>query len=145
MTAKELEKTFFRELKSYNQTNFKTLATADLTREDAAVHKAFSAAVTRYFIFREKHPEISEQDFKILYFKLKLDLVASYFSEYPETDVSNLVGFQLELKHYIRENKNKFEEGGLSNVGDSSLPNIQVGSDSQLQVEQQQEAVDIAV
>ena len=40
---------------------------------------------------------------KVLYFKLKLDLVAKYFSEYPETSTDNLIAFQIELRNYVRE------------------------------------------
>ena len=99
-TSKELTELFLSELKKYNQTNYKSILRADLTKQDAAVHKAFSSVVTRYFIFREKHPEITETENKILYFKLKLDLIAKYFSEYPDTTTDNLVAFQLELKSY---------------------------------------------
>ena len=62
---------------------FKTIENADLSVKSAVVHKAFSSVVTRYFSFREKHPEITDEEHKILYFKLKLDLIATYFSEYP--------------------------------------------------------------
>ena len=78
--------------------------------EDASVHKAFSSVVTRYFIFREKHPEITDEENKILYFKLKLDLVAKYFSEYPETTTDNLVAFQIELRNYSREHREAEKE-----------------------------------
>lgn len=105
-SSSELTNMFFSELKSYNSNNFKAIATADLSKQDAAVHKAFSSVVTRYFIFKEKHPEISEVEHNILYFKLKLDLVAKYFSEFPDTSTDNLVAFQIELKNYIKEKGN---------------------------------------
>lgn len=101
----ELVNTFFHDLKQYNSSNFKAIAEADLSVQDAAVHKAFSSVVTRYFIFKEKHPEISESDQNMLYYKLKLDLVARYFSQYPDCSTDILVGFQLELKDYIRSQK----------------------------------------
>jgi hypothetical protein len=104
MTTNELINLFFSELKRYNQSNFKTLEKADLTTDGDSpmVRKSFSSVITRYFIFREKHPEISDVDNKILYYKLKLDQVAKYFSEYPETSTDNLVGFQVELKNYVK-------------------------------------------
>lgn len=102
MRSNELEELFLKELKGYNSTNFKAIATADLSQNDAAVHKAFSSVVTRYFIFKEKHPEISDGDHNMLYFKLKLDLVAKYFSEYPDTTTDPLVAFQIELRDYIK-------------------------------------------
>ncbi len=102
-TSKELTELFLKELKAYNQTNYKSILRADLSKQDAAVHKAFSSVVTRYFIFREKHPEITETENKILYFKLKLDLIAKYFSEYPDTSTDNLIAFQLELRSYDEE------------------------------------------
>lgn len=101
----ELIKLFFSDLKRYNVTNFKTIAKADLDKDDATVHKAFSSVVTRYFIFRERHPEITEAEHNMLYFKLKLDLVARYFSEYPDTSKDNLVAFQIELKNYIKDTR----------------------------------------
>jgi len=70
------------------------------------VRKSFSSAITRYFIFRENHPEITDVDNKILYYKLKLDQVAKYFSEYPESSTDNLIGFQVELKNYVKEHQN---------------------------------------
>ena len=107
----ELTNLFFRELKSYNSSNFKTLEKADLSDggDDPVVHKAFSSVLTRYFIFREKHPEITDVENKVLYFKLKLDQVAKYFSEYPDTSTDNLVGFQVELRAYVKEHKESAE------------------------------------
>lgn len=110
-SSNELVKIFFRDLKQYNATNFKTIANADLSRDDASVHKAFSSIITRYFIFREKHPEITEAEHNILYFKLKLDLIARYFTEYPDTTTDNLVAFQLELNNYIKETKGGNSDG----------------------------------
>ena len=107
MTTQELINLFFSDLRKYNISNFKTLEHADLSKndDDPVVRKSFSSVITRYFIFREKHPEISDEDNKILYFKLKLDQIARYFSEYPDTTPDNLIAFQLELKAYIREHK----------------------------------------
>lgn len=108
MTTTELINLFFSELKRYNSSNFKTLEKADLSKDGDSpmVRKSFSSVITRYFIFREKHPEITDVDNKILYYKLKLDQVAKYFSEYPETSTDNLIGFQVELKNYVKEHHN---------------------------------------
>jgi len=97
---------FFKELKQYNSTNFRALQKADLSIEDASVTKAFSSAITRFFIFVEKHPELSVSDKRVLYFKLKLDMVAQYFAEYPESNLDLLKGFQFELQKF---NKNDDE------------------------------------
>ena len=105
LSSLELTTTFFKDLKSYNSTNFRTIERADLTRDDATVHKAFSSVVTRYFIFSERHPEISDSDKRILYFKLKIDMIARYFSEYPDTNLDLLRAFQLELQQYVKENR----------------------------------------
>lgn len=112
MTTTELINLFFSELKRFNSSNFKTLEKADLTvnGDDPIVRKSFSSVITRYFIFREKHPEITDVDNKILYYKLKLDQVAKYFSEYPETSTDNLIGFQVELKNYVREHQSSDAE-----------------------------------
>lgn len=93
-SSNELVNLFFHDLKQYNATNFKAIANADLSKNEATVHKAFSSVVTRYFIFKERHQEISEVEHNILYFKLKLDLIARYFTEYPDTSTDNLVAFQ---------------------------------------------------
>lgn len=145
-TSKELTDSFFFDLKRYNQTNFKTIAKADLSKQDAVVHKSFSSVITRYFIFREKHPEVSDTEHRILYFKLKLDMIARYFSEYPEVDPANLVAFQLELKEYVknhRKDKDDTEEG--ENAETPSISNIGLEPDNGVPVEQQQEPVSIAV
>ena len=105
LSSNQLVQLFFKDLKQYNATNFKTIAKADLSKNDATVHKAFSSVVTRYFIFKERHPEISEVEHNILYFKLKLDVIARYFTDYPDTTTDNLIAFQLELRNYLKENK----------------------------------------
>lgn len=102
---RELSLTFFHDLKQYNSTNFRTILKADLTRNDATIHKAFSSVVTRYFIFCERHAEISEIDKRILYFKLKIDMIARFFSNYPDVTIDELRPFQLELINYVRETK----------------------------------------
>lgn len=105
MSSLELTATFFKDLKQYNTTNFRTIERADLTKYDATAHKAFSSVVTRYFIFCERHPEISDVDKRILYFKLKIDMIARYFSEYPDTNVELLRAFQLELLQHIKDSR----------------------------------------
>lgn len=103
----ELCNLFLSELKQYNSTNYKTLVSAKiLDASDAIVHKAFSSVVTRFFIFKEKHPELTDAEIRVLYFKLGIDTVAQYFSEYPEGDVNLLLSFQSKLKAYA----NKSEE-----------------------------------
>ena len=54
LSSNQLVQLFFKDLKQYNATNFKTIAKADLSKNDATVHKAFSSVVTRYFIFKER-------------------------------------------------------------------------------------------
>lgn len=101
-TAKELENMFFSELKQYNNTNFKTLLTADLSADDAKAHKSFSSVITRYFIFREKHKEdLSVSELNQLYFELKLDLISQYFAQYPDSTTETLAGFQNELREFV--------------------------------------------
>lgn len=111
MTTNELINLFFSDLKRYNSSNFKTLEKADLAKDGDSpmVRKSFSSVITRYFIFREKHPEITDEENRILYYKLKLDLVAKYFSEYPETSTGNLVAFQIELRNYVKEHREVLE------------------------------------
>lgn len=107
MTSNELTSLFFKELKQFNSTNFRTIAKADISKEDAVVHKACSSVVTRYFIFREKHPEISESDLRMLYFKLRIDMIARYFSEYPAASTEDLKPFQRELKLYLEREESE--------------------------------------
>ena len=105
LSSLELTKLFFHDLKAYNSTNYRTIERADLSKDNATVHKAFSSVVTRYFIFAERHPEISDADRRILYFKLKIDMIARYFSEYPDVNLDLLRPFQIELQHYVQENR----------------------------------------
>lgn len=109
LSSLELIQVFFKDLRHYNSTNFKTLEKADLSQpsaeNDATIHKAFSSVVTRYFIFAERHPEISDAEKRILYFKLKIDMIARYFSEYPDVNIDLLRAFQLELQQFIKDNK----------------------------------------
>lgn len=143
-TSKELTNMFFSDLKKYNGTNFKSIAKADLTKQDAAVHKAFSSVLTRYFIFKEKHPEVTDMEQRMLYFKLKLDMIATYFSEYPETTTDNLIAFQLELKKYVKEMRsNNRSEGEFTDESNPSLSNIELESDNTVSVEQQPELVSV--
>lgn len=109
----QLVQTFFHDLKKYNETNFRNIQRADLSVVDPEVLKAFSSVITRYFIFCEKHPEISKSDQRILFFKLKIDLVARYFSECYDPEVNAfdyLKSFQLELHNYLKDTK-----GGVYN------------------------------
>lgn len=97
---------FFNDLKQYNSTNFRTLSQVNVSdNDDSTLHKSFSSVVTRYFIFREKHPEIDENTMKMLYYKLKIDMVARYFSEYPAASSEDLRPFQIELQNYVRSIK----------------------------------------
>lgn len=110
LSSLELTQLFFHDLKQYNSTNFKTIERASLEVDDATVHKAFSSVVTRYFIFCERHPEISDPERRILYFKLKIDMIARYFSEYPDTNLELLRAFQLELLQYLKEQRGQKNE-----------------------------------
>ena len=103
----ELIEMFFRELKQYNSTNFKSIEKADINDEDPKVFKSCSSVVTRYFIFKERHPEIPESDMNRLYYKLRIDMIARYFSEYPAADISDLIPFQKELIRFTEGEKEK--------------------------------------
>ena len=116
MNSNELAQVFFRDLKKFNLSNFKTLSKADLSVNDATVHKAFSSVITRFFIFREKHPELSEGEYNLLYYKLKLDLIADYFRKYPDASTDNLVAFQIELNNYIDETKGEVDDERLVEI-----------------------------
>ena len=100
-----LIKLFFTELKQYNGTNFRALRDADLDNASFSEKKAFSSTITRYLIFAEKHPEISLSELNLLYYQLKLDMVARYFANYPASTPEELKPFQLELKNYLIDNK----------------------------------------
>ena len=146
-SAKELTNCFFQDLKKYNATNYKTIAKADLTKQDAVVHKSFSSVLTRYFIFREKHPEVTEEELRILYFKLKLDLVALYFAEFPDTSTDNLIAFQLELKRYMKEKRGE-DDNEMEDTADeqnSSVSDIGLEPNNTMSLEQQQESVSVAI
>lgn len=107
MTSKKsvsLSDRFFVELKRYNSTNFRALYNAELQDIDPSTIKAFSSVITRFFIFCEKHPELAELDRRILYFQLKIDMIARFFANYPDTNTDDLIAFQTELKYFVKGN-----------------------------------------
>ena len=101
-------------MKKFNSTNFRTIARASLDHDDPVIHKAFSSVVTRFFIFREKNPEVTEVESRMLYFQLKLDMIAAYFAEYPSASPQDyLRPFQIELQRYAKRlNKGEEEDDG---------------------------------
>ena len=105
MNSKLLIGLFFSELKQYNGTNFRALRDANLDSATYAEMKAFSSTITRYLIFAEKHPEITTSELNLLYYQLKLDMVARFFANYPASNVDELKPFQLELQNYLADNK----------------------------------------
>lgn len=105
LVVSKLKEQFFSELKQYNGTNFRALREADLSTPTPSALKAFNSTITRYFIFSEKHPEISADEMRILYYQLKLDMVARYFANYPAASIDELKPFQLELQNFISETK----------------------------------------
>ena len=105
MVSSVVQNLFFKELKKYNSSNFRALHSANLTNMNPDILKAFSSVPTRYFIFCEKHPEISELDKRILYYKLKIDMIGRFLSNYPDTNADDLVAFQAELSEYERSSR----------------------------------------
>lgn len=100
-SSQDIVDLFFYELKSYNSNNFSAIKNADLTYDNIKANKAFSSIVTRYFIFVDKHPEFSPSDVRFLFYQLKIDLIAKYFSLYPDnSDPSALEEFQQLLIFY---------------------------------------------
>lgn len=100
----------FSDLKKYNERNFKSIEKADLSFEDPNVLKAFSSIITRYFIFADKHPEITDRDMRVIYFRLSIDKIAKYFSEYPVANIEDLKPFQVELQRYVKTVKHSEED-----------------------------------
>ena len=105
MTTKELVSCFFTDLKKYNPTNFKTMTRVDILNDpnNPVMLKSYSSVITRSLIFREKHPEISNEEYNILYFMLKIDLIASFFAEFPDGDPTDLVAFQKQLRAFVKK------------------------------------------
>ena len=101
---------FFKALKHYNLSNFKTLLNVDVKNCDTTLLKSFSSVITRYFIFKEHHPEYSETELNMLYFKLRIDLIARYFSEYPSAQSEDLEIFQAELRRFAKQDESDKEE-----------------------------------
>lgn len=106
---RDMPKVFFADLKKFNHTNFTNLLKADLSVYSPATAKCFSSAVTRFFIFMDAHPELTIHDGRILYYSIKLDLVAKFFADYPAGNLDDLKAFQAELNQYV---VNKAKEDG---------------------------------
>ena len=92
---------FFCDMKDFNKNNFKSIHTADLSKLDINAYKSFSSIVTRYFIFCDKHPELSEEMKKLLFYRLKIDLIARFYTNYPAGNVEDLNAFKSELDQSI--------------------------------------------
>jgi hypothetical protein len=107
MTTNELICLFFTDLKKYNVTNFNHLLNADLVNHpnDPVALKSFSSVITRFLIFREKHPEVTRDEGQLLYYKLKLDMISRYFSQLPDGSPEDLIAFQKELKEFVTEHR----------------------------------------
>lgn len=105
MNSNDVVTLFFTDLKHYNPNSWQNVKKADLSNLDATSYKAFSSVVTRYFIFRERHPEISDSDMRKLYYRLRIDMIARYFSEYPAVSAEYLEPFQSEVLAYINSRK----------------------------------------
>ena len=110
MKSSELCDMFLSELKKYNSSNFKSLESADICIENASVLKSCSSVITRFFIFFEKHPEISQNEMKMLYYKLSIDRIARYFSEYPSCNSDDLQPFQMELRRFAKVRRDETDE-----------------------------------
>lgn len=117
LSSNQLAQMFFSDLKQYNSTNFRAIAHADLKQCNAGVLKAFSSVITRYFIFCEKHPDLTFADTRLLFFHLNIDLIARYFSEYPDTDnIEELQSFQVKLRNFIKDSKHSGGEGSAASL-----------------------------
>jgi hypothetical protein len=114
MKISELTNLFFHDLKQFNPSQFNILCTADLTTidEDIVTYKACSSVITRFFIFRDKHRDISDIDMKLLYYNLSIDRIAGYFSEYPSASYEDLLPFQFEMKRYVKQRKEELGKHG---------------------------------
>lgn len=117
--SNELVQLFFKELKQYNSTNFRTIEKCNLSKPcDAKVFKSFSSVVTRFFIFRERHPEVQDSWMNMMYYKLRIDLIAKYFTEYPGGDVTSLRIFQKELLSYAKREREFGSESNINTIPD---------------------------
>lgn len=112
--ASNIQTLFFSELKKYNGSNYKALHSADLSALQPEIVKAFSSVITRYFIFCEKHPEISDVDKRFLYYRLKIDMIARFFSNYPDTNPDDLVAFQTELNYFEKESRDDEDAAAIA-------------------------------
>jgi hypothetical protein len=92
------------------------LHTANLDGDvDVTIKKAFSSVVTRYFIFCEKHPELTITETHILYYQLKIDMIARFFASYPNSNIDELKPFQLELQNFLETNR--ISDTKMSQIG----------------------------
>lgn len=103
MNINDLVNMFFTELKQYNCSNFKLIDKMDLDCNDPRAYKSCSSVITRYFIFKEHHPEIPESSMNLLYYRLRIDQIARYFSEYPASNIEDLLPFQRELRIFTSD------------------------------------------
>lgn len=82
---------FLHELFKYNKNNYEQLhKSTNLDELDINVYKAATSLITRYFIWVQNHPELSEDEVNQMFYILSLDEILQAISEFPQIPVDKL-------------------------------------------------------
>jgi len=102
----DYSKMFMEETRHYNVTNFRRLRSClEVPRPvlDQPTWKALTSLVTRYWIFAEKHPEMTASDRNMLYFLIGLDRIGKLMACHPRCDDEEFKGLAEQLLSVINE------------------------------------------
>ena len=102
----DYSKMFMEETRHYNSTNFRKLRTClDISHPvlNQPTWKALTSLTTRYWLFIEKHPELTESDRHMLYFLLGIDRIGKLMASYPRIIDEDFQGLIEQLIPVINE------------------------------------------
>jgi hypothetical protein len=102
----DYSKMFFDMTRGHNSTNWGKLVVAIKTETPSLnqpTWKALSSLVTRYWLFIEKHPDMSESDCHMLYYILGIDRIGKLISTYPRYSEEDFRSLQEQLRPIIEE------------------------------------------
>jgi len=103
-------------IRGYNSTNWRKLVTAikdEAPSLNQPTWKALSSLVTRYWLFVEKNPAMSESDRHMLYYILGIDRIGKLIATYPRCKDEDYRSLQEQLLPIINEVLLDEQESGI--------------------------------
>jgi hypothetical protein len=102
----DYSKMFFNMTRGHNSTNWRKLVAAfqdETPTLNQPTWKALSSLVTRYWLFIEKNPDMSESDRHMLYYILGIDRIGKLIATHPRCSDEDFRSLQEQLLPIINE------------------------------------------